>query len=95
MLTLVLLQVQREILPILQWHDEIVQSITQALEDFPNIIALVEKIQGRSSQECLLTPPHTLLLIIKPLQGWATLCTVQRLHRYHVPLLETQIVAPL
>ena len=86
MLILVFLQVQREILPILQWHDEIVQSITQALEDFPNIIALVEKIQGRSFQECLLTPPHAFLLNIKLLQCWATLCTVQRLRRYHVPL---------
>ncbi len=67
-------------LPILQWHDEIVQSITQALEDFPNILALVEKIQGRSAQECLLTPRHVHFLNIKSLQCWVTLCTIQRLH---------------
>ena len=38
-------QVSQEILPIIQWHDEIMQSITEAIEKIPVLPALIEQIE--------------------------------------------------
>jgi hypothetical protein len=38
-------EVAREIYPIIQWHDEIMQSITQAIENIPILPDLIEQIE--------------------------------------------------
>jgi hypothetical protein len=38
-------QVSQEILPIIQWHDEIMQSITEAIEKIPVLPALIEQVE--------------------------------------------------
>jgi Heterokaryon incompatibility protein Het-C len=38
-------QVAKEIYPIIQWHDEIMQSITEAIEKIPVLPDLIEKIE--------------------------------------------------
>lgn len=37
---------QRQIYPILQWHDEMMQSITEAIEKIPILPDLIEQLQG-------------------------------------------------
>jgi len=49
-------QIRKQVYPILEWHDEMMQSITEAIEKIPVLPALVEQLQGawtrgRSPQE--------------------------------------------
>ena len=39
-------QIQKEIYPIIEWHDEMMQSITEAIEKIPVLPALIEQIEG-------------------------------------------------
>ena len=43
-------QVQKEIYPIIEWHDEMMQSITEAIEKIPVLPALIEQIEGLDPQ---------------------------------------------
>ena len=38
--------VQAQILPIIEWHDEIIQSITETIEKIPVLPQLIEQLQG-------------------------------------------------
>lgn len=40
-------QVQKQIYPILEWHDEIMQSITETIDNIPILPDLIEQIQGQ------------------------------------------------
>lgn len=39
--------VSKQIYPILEWHDEIMQSITEAIENIPILPTLIEQLQGK------------------------------------------------
>ena len=39
-------QIRKEVYPILEWHDEMMQSITEAIEKIPVLPALIEQLQG-------------------------------------------------
>ena len=39
-------QIQKQIYPIIEWHDEMMQSITEAIEKIPVLPALIEQIEG-------------------------------------------------
>ena len=41
-------QMRKEVYPVLEWHDEMVQSITEAIEKIPVLPALIEQLQGMS-----------------------------------------------
>ena len=41
-------QIQKQIYPIIEWHDEMMQSITEAIEKIPVLPALIEQIEGES-----------------------------------------------
>lgn len=41
-------EVSKQIYPILQWHDEIMQSITETIEKIPILPDLVEQLQGQA-----------------------------------------------
>jgi len=40
--------IRTQVYPILEWHDEIMQSITEAIEKIPVLPALIEQLQGAS-----------------------------------------------
>lgn len=44
--TVQLQEVTRQIYPILEWHDEIMQSITETIEKIPVLPNLIEQLQG-------------------------------------------------
>jgi len=39
-------QIRKQVYPILEWHDEMMQSITEATEKIPVLPALIEQLQG-------------------------------------------------
>jgi hypothetical protein len=39
--------VSKQIYPILEWHDEIMQSITETIENIPVLPTLLEQLQGK------------------------------------------------
>lgn len=39
--------VSKQIYPILEWHDEIMQSITETIENIPILPTLIEQLQGK------------------------------------------------
>lgn len=39
-------QIQRQIYPIIEWHDEMMKSITEAIEKIPILPALIEQLEG-------------------------------------------------
>ena len=41
--------IQAQILPIIEWHDEIMQSITETIEKIPVLPNLIEQLQGKRS----------------------------------------------
>lgn len=41
-------QIRKQVYPILEWHDEMMQSITEAVEKIPVLPALIEQLQGAS-----------------------------------------------
>lgn len=45
--TRMLENVQQQILPIIEWHDEIMMSITETIEKIPVLPALIEQLQGK------------------------------------------------
>lgn len=45
--TVQLQEVTRQIYPILEWHDEMMQSITETIEKIPVLPALIEQLQGQ------------------------------------------------
>ena len=44
-------QIQKEIYPIIEWHDEMMQSITEAIEKIPILPTLIEQIEGSDSRK--------------------------------------------
>ena len=58
MLISISLQVQKQIYPILEWHDEMVQSITEAIEKIPILPTLIEQLQGQAAPYTVPTHPH-------------------------------------
>lgn len=40
-------EIQKQIYPILEWHDEMMQSITEAIEQIPVLPALIEQLEGQ------------------------------------------------
>ncbi|RMZ80217.1 hypothetical protein DV737_g3097, partial [Chaetothyriales sp. CBS 132003] len=56
--------VQRQILPIIQWHDEVIQSITTTIEKIPILPDLVESIQDQINKLVFsLLAPYVLPII--------------------------------
>jgi hypothetical protein len=39
--------VSKQIYPILEWHDEVMQSITETIENIPVLPTLLEQLQGK------------------------------------------------
>ena len=39
-------QIQKQIYPIIEWHDELMQSITEAIEKIPVLPTLIEQLEG-------------------------------------------------
>ena len=44
-------ETQRQIYPILEWHDELMKDITEAIEKIPVLPALIEQLQGILSRK--------------------------------------------
>lgn len=41
-------EISQQIYPILEWHDEIMQSITETIEKIPILPTLLEQLQGKN-----------------------------------------------
>lgn len=46
-------ETQKQIYPILEWHDELMQDITETIEKIPVLPALIEQLQGKSMPRIL------------------------------------------
>lgn len=46
--TVQLQEVTRQMYPILEWHDELMQSITETIEKIPVLPTLIEQLQGEN-----------------------------------------------
>jgi len=58
-------ETQKQILPILEWHDELMQDITETIEKIPILPDLIEQLQGKSTRT-LKGPVHHSQLFSRP-----------------------------
>ena len=52
--TVQLQEVSKQIYPILEWHDEIMQSITETIESIPVLPDLIENLQGKMDSSSMI-----------------------------------------
>lgn len=50
-------EVSTQIMPILEWHDEIMKSISEAIEKIPILPDLIEQLQGKEVSEFVVVKP--------------------------------------